>query len=275
MKTRTLSRLEARVVLSLEADGKDEVTLDAIQSRAHVSRSHARKIAHDLAGKRWLERVGRGRYLLNPARHGVEARSDADPFRIGSRLVAPYYFGFATAAELHHLLPQAGRTYYVVTPAPARSRSSRLAEYRVVHVPPTRFWGATPVVRRGLPLSVSDLERTVLDCLDRPELSGGIGGAVQVLDSAGARLSWARLGRYLDRRGSRSLALRVGYLAGLLAPRVRPPAAWVREFRARAGEPYVPLGRPSEFGRRGTHDPTWHVVDNVPRPLLLGEVDVR
>lgn len=275
MEVRSLSRTEAKVVLSLEAEGKDELTLEGIQGRAAISRGFARKIAHDLTRKGWLQRLGRGRYLLSPSRNGPDAIADTDPLRFGSRLVAPYYFAFATAAELHGLLPQASRVYYLATTRRGGRRSSGAVQFRRVHVAPRLFFGVHSMVRRGETLAVSDVERTVLDCLARPALSGGLAGVAQVVASAGRRIEWPRLARYIQRLGDRSLALRTGFIAGSLSPRVRPPRGWLDRFRARPEEPYVPLGRPSEFGRRGRRDPTWHIIENVPEAVLRAEVEVR
>jgi predicted transcriptional regulator of viral defense system len=275
MEARSLSRTEAKVVLSLEAEGVTEVSIDGIRARAGVSRGFARKIAHDLEGKRWLQRVGRGMYLLNPSRHGPDAIADTDPLRLGSHIVSPYYFGYATAAELHGLLPQASRVYYLVTPIRGSAQWPHAAQFRRVRIAPTRFFGHRRMQRRGEAIEVSDMERTVLDCLDRPELSGGLGGAMRVIASAGGRLNWSRLDRYLDRLGNRSLALRLGYLAEKLGSAVEIPSDWIDRNKAHPGEPFVPLGRPSEFGRRGEHDPRWRIVRNVPESLLLAEVDIR
>lgn len=275
MEARSLSRTEAKVVLSLEADQAAEVSLNGIQDRAEVSRGFARKLAHDLVQKGWLQRVGKGRYLLNPSRHGPDVIPDTDPFRFGSRIVKPYYFGFATAAELLGLLPQASRVYYIVTPRSGSSHWAHAARFRRVHVARRRFFGYRPFHRRGETLLVSDLERTVLDCLNRPEFSGGLGGVVQIIESAAGRMDWRRLQRYLGRLGQRSLALRLGFLLELLGPRIRVPAGWLDRLRARPNEPFVPLGPPKEFGRRGVHDLRWHLIRNVPDRLLRAEVDLR
>jgi predicted transcriptional regulator of viral defense system len=275
MEVRSLSRTEAKVVLSLEAEGREETSLADIRSRSGVSPGFARKIAHDLVKKAWLQRVGRGRYLLNPGRHGPDAIADTDPFRLGSRIATPYYFGYATAGELLGLLPQASRVYYVVTTARGSSRTVHAARFRRVGISAGAFFGTREIVRRGVKLSISDVERTVLDCLERPEFCGGLGGAVRVLESAGPRLDWSRIEEYLARLKNRSLTLRLGYLAELLPTSVRIPAASRRRMLARPGEPYVPLGRTKEFGRRGPHDVRWHVVRNVPATSLLAEVDLR
>lgn len=275
METRSLSRIEARVVLSLEAESREDVDLEGLRRRAGVSVAYARKIAHDLVRKRWLQRVGRGRYLLNPSRAGPDAVPDLDPLRIGSRLVAPYYFGFATAAELQGLLPQAGRLYYIVTPRRGPARWRNFAQFRRVTASPSRFFGLKSVERRGQRLVVSDPERTLLDALERPELSGGLGGVVRILESGGRRWDWARVDRYLRRLQTRSDRLRLGFLLDRVVPNVRPPSHWLERWAARPEEPYVALGRSTEFGRRGSHDPRWHVTVNVPNALLRAEVEIR
>jgi predicted transcriptional regulator of viral defense system len=274
MDARSLSRTEAKVVLSLEADGVEEVSIDGVVARAGVSRSFARKLAHTLVRKGWLQRVGRGNYLLSPARHGPDSVADSDPLRLGARLVRPYYFGYATAAELHGFLPQAGRTYYIVSPVRSAVRVTHAAQFRLVHVRPGQLFGTERSVRRGEAIVLSDRERTVLDCLRRPALSGGLGGVVQILESAG-RLDWGRIDRYLTRLRERSLALRLGFLADTLGLAGPPPRRWVERTSARPGEPYVPLGPTKEFGRTGPRDPRWHIVRNVPDSALFAEVDVR
>jgi predicted transcriptional regulator of viral defense system len=273
MRVRSLSATEARVVLSLESAGKEELSLDTIVARARIGRGFARKLAHDLVRKGWIQRLGRGRYLLNPVRHGPDALPDTDPLRLGGHLVRPYYFGYATAAELWGYLLQAGRVYYIVTPVRTSVRPPHAARFRFVHVGRARFFGREEIRRRSEKIWVSDRERTIVDCLDRPELSGGPGGVVQILARAKGTIRWDRLAGYLERRGSRSLGLRAGFLAELL--QLDPPSSWVDRWRARPGEPWVPLGSPRTFGRRGPHDARWHIVRNVPDRLLFAEVERR
>jgi len=270
---RSLSAIEARVVLSLEADGERELSLDTIEERAGVRRGFARKLAHDLVRKGWIQRVGRGRYLLNPSERGPDALPDADPLRIGSHIVRPYYFGYASAAELWGFLLQAGRVYYIVTPVRTSVRLDHPAQYRFVRMRPDWFFGSQEMRRRGETLLVSDPERTVIDCVSRPDLSGGLGGVAQIVARSKDRLVWRRLSAHLERLGNRSLALRIGFLLEHVRPSVPPPVNWVHRWRARPGEPWAPLGPPRTFGRRGVHDRRWHIVQNVPDRVLYSEVE--
>jgi predicted transcriptional regulator of viral defense system len=272
---RSLSKTEAKVVLSLEAEREDLVTLAGIQKRAGVSSVFARKLAHDLVRRGWLQRVRRGTYLLNPSRHGPEALPDTDPLRVGSRLVGPYYFGYATAAELHGFFPQASRVYYVVTTERYSARGHPTAQFRIVRTKPSLFFGTQTVTRRGESLVVSDPERTVLDCLGRPEFSGGMAGVAEIFALAKPRLDWRRLASYLGRFGNRSLALRAGFLSEHVRPSIRPPSSWVRPSLPSPEEPFVPLGPPSTHGRRGPHDSRWHVIRNVSDAQLFAEGEIR
>ena len=274
MPERSLSAAEARVVLSLEAEGESELSLDTIEKRAQVRRGFARKLAHDLVRKGWIQRVGRGRYLLNPSERGPEAVPDADPLRVGSHIVRPYHFGYASAAELWGFLLQVGRVYYIVTPVRTSVRLDHPAQFRFVRSRPDRFFGAQEMTRRGEVLFVSDPERTVIDCVDRPDLSGGLGGVAQIIARAKPRLVWRRLSDYLERLGNRSLSLRVGFLMERVRPTVAPPPSWGTRWCARPDEPWVPLGPPRTFGRRGPHDSRWHIIQNVPDRVLFSEVEL-
>ncbi|HTT45989.1 MAG TPA: type IV toxin-antitoxin system AbiEi family antitoxin [Thermoplasmata archaeon] len=271
MESRSLSKTQAKVILSLEAENQDLVTLAELQKRAGVSAVFARKLSHDLVRRGWLQRVRRGVYLLNPSRHGPDALPDTDPLRVGRRLVEPYYFGYATAAELHGLFPQASRVYYIVTPQRYTSAGGATSQFHVVRTARSRFFGTLTLVRRGEPLVVSDPERTLVDCLDRPEFSGGLAGVAQMFALAKPRLNWRRFGGYLDRFGHRSLDLRAGYLMERVRPSLRPPPPWVRARLPRPGDPFVLLGPPSIHGRRGPRDHRWHIVRNLSDAQLFAE----
>jgi predicted transcriptional regulator of viral defense system len=272
MRSRTLSEPEARVILSLEARGQELVTLAELRKVAGVSAGYGRKLAHGLVRKGWFQRARAGQYVLNPSRNGPDAIPDSDPFVLGSHLAAPYYFGYATAAELLGLLHEASRVYYLVTP----SRSERIVRggvsYRLVHAPERRIWGTQRLVRRDHALIVSDPERTLVDGLSRPELSGGLPGVARILRVASPRLNWRRLDRYLTRLGVQSLPRRLGYLIEHLRLE-RPPPGWaLRAWHPPPTAPFAPLGPPSVYGRRGHYDERWRILDNVDLERLLGEV---
>ena len=81
MDFRSLSQTEAKVILALEAEGREIVSLTEIRKRTGASPGFARKLAHELVRKGWLQRVRQGTYLLEPEppRAGCTARYRPPP----------------------------------------------------------------------------------------------------------------------------------------------------------------------------------------------------
>lgn len=262
------------MVLSLEAAGQSLTSLREIGRAAGISPGFARKLAHGLVEKGWLQRARRGEFLLNPSRHGPDALPNLDPLRLGAFLVTPYYYGYGTAAELHGLLRQAGRVYYIVTPKRLASRRLGTSELRPIRLTPSHFFGATHVVRRGLDLMVSDLERTVLDCVSRPDFSGGVSGVAHAVALAKPRLNWTRLGTYIRRYGNASLGRRIGYLTERLRPSTPVPARFLDRLLPRLSDPFSPLVTSRRYGRRGSHDARWHIIRNLDERELYAEGEI-
>ncbi len=59
---------------------------------------------------------------------------------------------------------------------------------------------------------MSDREKTTLDCIDHPELAGGIGEAAVILANASRRFDWTKATKYVERFDSSPLPHRVGWL---------------------------------------------------------------
>lgn len=270
---RSLSANESRVVLALEAAGREELELHDIATLADATPAYARQLAGSLVKKGWIQRVGRGKYLLNPAKAGPDAIPDTNAFRIGSRLIEPYYFGYATAANVHRLLTQIARTYFVATNSKQTRTLSEPADFRIVHVPPRKFFGATETEKYGSPFLVSDVEKTVIDALDRPDLVGGLPACVQILNNAWPNIDETRLVQYVTRMRSKSLAQRLGYLIEHAVHAEAPGT--LKALRKLRGDAFAALGSPARYGRAARYASDWRIIVNVPDSELLGEVSIR
>jgi predicted transcriptional regulator of viral defense system len=215
-----------------------------------------------------------GKYELIPAERGEYAFADTNPFFIGSVLVKPYYFSYATAAFFHGLSTQAAATVYIATTTRREGLLVvREKEYRLVRQPEHKFFGATEVDAYGSRVQMAEAEKALLDCLDRPQYAGDIPEVTDMLWHGKGRLDWRRLADYALRFHSQSLVQRLGYLADLLS---LPIDGEIRAWLLRGtGKNTCYLGQPGRWGRGGKYHATWRVVDNVPRQSLLGDIEVR
>ena len=210
--TRSLSPQESRVVLALTEQGRREIGRPEIVHLLGVSPKAADHVIHSLRRKGWLERASWGKYLLIPPDQGPEALGESNLMALASRIAEPYYIGYGTAAAYYGLTTQHRNVIWLVTPVHLRDRRVRDAEVRIVNLVPQKFFGFGPGDVLGYKVIISDREKTVIDCIDRPELAGGAGEAAYILATASRRFDWQKATDYLERIGSKALVRRFGWL---------------------------------------------------------------
>jgi len=170
MASRSFSPLEARLILHLEWEKQPVVTVEEAMAILDCSYDHARQVLHRLAQRRWLTPITPGKYELIPAERGEHAFPDTNPLFIGSVLVTPYYFSFATAAFFWGLSTQAAATVYVATTTRKARRvlDVRGKTYRLVVQPAYQFFGAVEADAYGSRVMMAEPEKAIVDALDRP-----------------------------------------------------------------------------------------------------------
>ena len=119
----------------------------------------------------WATRLRRGVYSLH-----VMGRSYPLDLVEALHVVQPSALAYWTALGYHHLTEQLPPTVIIQTPTPGRTITTSIRELqvRIVHVQPSRFWGITSLAAEDGTIAVTTPEKTILDCLDRLDLCGGI-----------------------------------------------------------------------------------------------------
>jgi predicted transcriptional regulator of viral defense system len=210
---RSLSQNESRIVLALSEQGRREVERREIARLLGANLQAADQVIRSLRRKGWLERASWGRYLLIPPNQGPEALGESNLLALASRIADPYYIGYGTAAAHYGFTTQTRNVIWVATTQHKRSRRVQDTEVRIVNPRPKKFFGFGPVDVLGYPVVMSDREKTVIDCIDRPDLAGGIGESAHILATASRRFDWQKIADYLERIGSPSLVRQFGWLA--------------------------------------------------------------
>jgi predicted transcriptional regulator of viral defense system len=199
--------------------------------------------------------------------------AETNPLFIGSTLVRPYYFSFATAAFFLGLSTQASAIVYIATNSGVSRRLIRDGrEYRLVVQPEQKFFGAVKMDAYGCGVMMAEPEKTIVDCLDRPTCAGGVPEIATMLWRGKNRLSWNQLVGYAVRFKSCSLIQRLGYLVDALRLPIDTSTRDLMVGTASGSICY--LGRRSQWKTVGEYNSTWRVVDNIPRRVLLGDIEV-
>ena len=220
----SLSDAEASFLATLAASGKRIfVTKDGYDVLG-AGRSTTDTLAR-LVAKGWLARIEKGKYLIVPLEAGPDRTWTEDAHVIAGHLVSPCMVGYWSALDYWNLTEQVPRVTCVQTTTRRENRSPRVLgmRFRIVRVKARKFFGGHAYRAGESPIEVTDREKTIVDCLDRPDLCGGLHQVAEALHSADGDFDWNRTTMYLRCFGSGAVVKRFGFLVESLGL-THPPA---------------------------------------------------
>jgi predicted transcriptional regulator of viral defense system len=262
--------LEAKVVLSLRERGREAVDVSDIRALAGPGTA-TRNVVQQLIRKGWLSRVRRGRYVLLPPEYGPDNLGESNVLALATAAATPSYVGWWSAASFHGFTTQVPVTVFIAVTGKMPERELEGSTVRFVHLSKPKFFGSQLYPLYGRQVPVSTPARTLIDCLDRPALAGGVTELVRIADRALATVSGNEAVETAIRFGSKSLMQRLGAISELLD---RPLPAPARQ-RLRAA---IPKSARSRFGRGHPlggdvgYVAAWGLFIDARRAELLAEV---
>jgi predicted transcriptional regulator of viral defense system len=270
---RPLSSQESRLVLFLEWEKQPFLTTRQASDILAVSDDHARVIIHRLVKKGWLAPVVPGTFEYIPAERGEVAFMDTNPLALGSVLVDPYAFAYSTAAYFYGLTTQASTKVYLQTnTGKTHTVTVRGKLYRVITVPPDLFFGFENVNAYGSSVKMTDPEKTILDCLFRPDTSGDIPEIAVMLWQGKSLFDWQKLVDYSLKFQSQSLIQRLGFLLDVLKIPITPSER--ERLLQHVAKNYCYLGRRGKWGKGGKQNADWQVIANIPESEIYAEIEI-
>lgn len=213
---RTLGPAEARVVLSFREQGRDVVEASDIIALLQ-SEQTGRKVIRNLLRKGWLTRLTGGRYMLLPPERGAESMGENNPLALAAAVVENSYVGWWSAAAFHSFTTQMPATVFVAVTKQTKARMVEDTEIRFVTIPARKFFGAKRYTVYGRSVSISDPEKTLVDCIDRPDLAGGPAELTRITHAALGEIDHGKLVDVAIQMKSTSLLQRIGFLSDLVA----------------------------------------------------------
>lgn len=267
---RTLGPREAQLVLTLSEHGRHTITAaEAIELLG--SKGSARNVIQGLVQKGWLTRLVGGRYLFLPPERGPENLGENNALALASAVVETSYVGWWAAAAFHGLTTQKPSTIAV---AVLRQRASREIEgtaIRFVKVARRKFYGYQDFEIFGRTVRLSTAAKTIVDCVDRPDLCGGPSELARIVFGGASQADPAALVEDALRMQSTALLQRLGFLTDLVRWKLDDT------LRARLRAAIRPSAR-SHFGRAERRDGDlgyvhdWGIFVHANRRDLLADV---
>lgn len=237
---KSLGRSGSRLLVKLAGQDKHVFTFAEAHAILGISDAATRKLLSELMEKKWLIPLTRGKYLVVPLSAGEEAEVSESWFVVAKYLIEPrrYFLSHYSAMEIHNMTTQPISSVFISTPQKKREIKSLGATFRFVYVDDAKMWGsadiwATPTEK----VTVSDLERTIIDCLNNPRLCGGVSELAKGLYSRRSDIDSAKLLADVRRFNSKAVAKRIGFLLDLYGFASEISS----ELKNMTGSSYVPL----------------------------------
>ena len=173
--TKTLGLVSARFIIELQKRGKTIITLDDASNVYGRGRRATNRFLCDLVKRGILARIKSGVYLILQV--GQESTQLRNWPIIAREITGPYdyFISHYSALRLHGMTTHSLIDVYITMPKRHRTKRFHQMTYHFVYSKPENFWGYTSHwVNKYDKVNVSEIERTLLDGLARPELTGGI-----------------------------------------------------------------------------------------------------
>lgn len=267
---RTLGPNEAKVVLSFREQGRDVVTASDVISLLK-DQGTARKVIYNLRRKGWLTGLKGGRYLFLPPEYGPENLGENNPIALASAIMESSYVGWWAAASFHGFTTQKPMMLTVATLQQSPIRVVEGNEVHFVKLVPRKFFGFKKYDVYGRQATISTPSKTVLDCVDRPDLAGGPAETTRIVYGASTVVDPAELLDEAIQMKSTATMQRLGFLADLVGWK------WPPEISQRLRDA-IPRSSRTTFGRteRKTDDigyvSAWGIFVHAAASDLLADV---
>ncbi len=248
------------VLKSMAKEGQ-VFSFDNLYKKTHIKKEVLSVILSRLEDRGFIERIERGKYLIIPL-GSEKGKYTLHEFVIGSYLVEPSAISYWSALHYYGMTEQIPSTVFVQTPT--RKKKSRMnifgLNYRIVRIKKEKFYGLRKEWIEEMPVNIADKEKTIIDCLDKPQHSGGILEVAKALKTGSLDLE--RLREYALKMDNFSVVRRLGYLCDRIGFQMDMPPLKSKKYLLL--DPTMPP--------KGFNDSKWRLIINLDT-MLLGDLE--
>jgi len=237
----SLGPSEIRLLFELEKESKTIFTFSDALRILNSSKAAAKTVIHRLKHKGRITSVEKGKYVLVPARAGIEGNWSENPFRVLSHIIDEYYVGFWTAMSHWGMTEQIPLTVFVATTMRKRRITYIGQPFRFITVSKQKFFGFTQekIRESGETFNISTKEKTIADGLVFPQYCGGIGEVAKAIWNSRKELDWKQVLSTAERMQVDVAVRRLGFILSLLkiAPKISRSLAQNEWYGLRSLDP--------------------------------------
>jgi len=200
-----LTQSQIDLMLLLDEYEMDIFTLQELKNLSSDQFDNTNELVENLVHKKILSRIERGKYCRANFR---------DEKVIGTRLIEDGVIAYWSALNLHGLTEQFPNTIFIQTTKVKPKKDVFGVSYQFVKITPSKRTG---IIKEGYgnhSYAITDIEKTIVDCFDLPQHSGGYAELIRAFDSA--KTTTEKVIEYCRAVNNVAAIKRMGFLAELL-----------------------------------------------------------
>ena len=186
-------------------------TIDEIRENTDLTDQALRKFIYRLKKEGWIEQIERGKYMQLPLGE-KKGEYTVNEFVIGSRLVDPHCIAYWSALHHHGFTEQIPNTVFLQTTSRKKKQQLEIfgINYKIVRLIPEKFFGIMKERFEDTAVNITDKEKTIVDCFDKPKHCGGLIEVIKAIITED--YDSERLVDYAKRIGNTGVIRRLGFL---------------------------------------------------------------
>jgi predicted transcriptional regulator of viral defense system len=223
--------------------------------------SAVRELLSDMTKRGLLMRLKEGVYYIIPYEQDAETYMP-DWHLMAEHLVndANHYIGYYSALQIHNLITQPSLKEQIVVSKQIRPSTIKIKEvpFQFIYHNERHFFGAKKIwIDSFNKVLCSDLEKTFIDCLFKPDYAGGIVEVARSIYASKDKLNYDRLLEYANKFDSQAVIKRLGFLLETLDINTKI----IADLQQLKTASYVLLD--TELPKTGKRNSRWSIQQNL------------
>ncbi|WP_295235028.1 hypothetical protein [Sediminibacterium sp.] len=223
--------------------------------------SAVRELLSDMTKRGLLMRLKEGIYYIIPYEKNAETFMP-DWHLIAAYLVndATHYIGYYSALQIHNLITQPSLKEQIVVSKQIRPSEIKIKEvpFQFIYHNEKHFFGSKKIwIDSFNKVMCSDLEKTFIDCLFKPDYAGGIVEVARAIYTSKDKIKYDTLLDYTKKFDSQAVIKRLGFILEILEINTKI----VEELQQMKTASYVVLD--TELPKTGKRISRWSIQQNL------------
>lgn len=234
---------------------------DALRVLPNSKENTVRKLLSDMTSRGLLMRIKDGVYYIIPYEENPETFMP-DWHLIVKYLVkeAKHYIGYYSALQIHNLITQPSLKEQIVVAKQIRPSEVKIKDitFQFIYHNESHFFGDKKTwIDSFNKVSCSDIEKTIIDCLFKPDYAGGIVEVARAIYNTQEKLNYSKLLEYAVKFNSQAVIKRLGYILELF----EIETDIIQELQKIKTPSYIVLD--TELPKTGKRNSRWSIQQNL------------